>query len=151
MEVYMELYELKKTISESDISNAIDLIRFSEDQFVHWDYADTTADGFHKFNAPCVHEQYKYEMPVDNSSCNVANAWLDLYEVTGDLLALAKAKALIDNITIQQNAQNGKIPTMFNWRSPDYNEGYWMNCSYTSITTLLRLESMTEDLKRLGD
>jgi len=26
-----------------------------------------------------------------------------------------------------------------------------MNCSYTSITTLLRLESMTEDLKRLGD
>ena len=141
----------KKTISESDISNAIDLIRFSEDQFVHWDYADTTADGFHKFNAPCVHEQYKYEMPVDNSSCNVANAWLDLYEVTGDLLALAKAKALIDNITIQQNAQNGKIPTMFNWRSPDYNEGYWMNCSYTSITTLLRLESMTEDLKRLGD
>ena len=139
----------KETISESDISNAVDLIRFSEDQFVHWDYADTTSDGFHKYNAPCVHEQYKYEMPVDASSCNLANAWLDLYEVTGDLLSLAKAKALVDNITIQQNAQNGKIPTMFNWRSPDYNEGYWMNCSYASITTLLRMASMTEDLAKL--
>ena len=141
----------KGTISESDISNAVDLIRFCEDQFVHWDYADTTADGFHKSNAPCVHEQYKFEVPVDDSSCNVANAWLDLYEVTGDLLALAKAKALIDNITIQQNAQDGMIPTIFNWRKPGNGGDYWMNCSYASITTLLRLASMTDDLNRLED
>ena len=129
----------------------MDLIRFCEVQFVHWDYADTTADGFHKSNAPCVHEQYKFEVPVDDSSCNVANAWLDLYEVTGDLLALAKAKALIDNITIQQNAQDGMIPTIFNWRKPGNGGDYWMNCSYASITTLLRLASMTGDLDRLED
>ena len=141
----------KEKVRESDISNAVDLIRFGEDQFVHWDYADTTSDGFHKYNAPCVHEQYKYEMPVDASSCNMANVWLDLYEVTGDLLALAKAKALVDNITIQQNAQNGKIPTMFNWRKPDYKEGYWMNCSFSSISILLRLSSMAEDLEKLKD
>ena len=83
-------------------------------------------------------------MPVDNSSCNVANAWLDLYEVTGDKLAFAKAKALIDNITIQQNAVNGKIPTTVEWRETgkDRNRTFWVNCSFGSVTTLLRFAEM---------
>ena len=128
------------------VQNALDLIRLSEDQFVHWAYHDLTPDGFPKKNAPCVHEQYHYEMPVDNSSCNVANAWLDLYEHTGDKLAFAKAKALIDNITIQQNAVNGKIPTTFEWREAgkDRKRTFWINCSFSSVTTLLRFASMIE-------
>ena len=145
-------YLLKKPhLGERDLQNARDLIRLSEDQFVHWAYHDLTADGFPKKNAPCVHEQYHYEMPVDNSSCNVANAWLDLYEATGDLLALAKAKALIDNITIQQNAVNGQIPTTFEWRDSgkDRRRTFWINCSFSSVTTLLRLSGMSEDLKKL--
>jgi maltose/maltodextrin transport system substrate-binding protein len=134
----------KKDMSDADLRNAIDLIRLSEDQFVHWAYPDRTQDGFPKKNAPCVHEQYHYEMPVDNSSCNVANAWLDLYEVTGDRLALAKAKALIDNITIQQNAVNGKIPTTFEWRdaAKDRKRTFWINCAFGSVTTLLRFAEM---------
>ena len=146
-------YLLKKpAVSKSDLQNARDLIRLSEDQFVHWAYHDLTADGFPKKNAPCVHEQYHYEMPVDNSSCNVANALLDYYEVTGDLLALAKAKALIDNITIQQNAVNGKIPTTFEWRETgkDRKRTFWINCSFSSVTTLLRMDSMREDLEKLN-
>ena len=138
-------YLLKKPdMSERDLKNAIDLIRLSEDQFVHWAYHDLTADGFPKKNAPCVHEQYHYEMPVDNSSCNVANALLDLYEVTGDKLAYAKAKALIDNITIQQNAVNGKIPTTFEWREAgkDRNRTFWINCSFGSECILLRFAGM---------
>ena len=106
----------KETVSERDLANARDLIRLSEDQFVHWAYPDLTEDGFPKKNAPCVHEQYHYEMPVDNSACNVANAWLDYYEVTGDLLSLAKAKAMGDQMTIQQNAVNGMLPTTWEWR-----------------------------------
>ncbi len=140
-------YLLKKPdMSPKDLQNAIDLIRLSEDQFVHWAYPDVTQDGFPKKNAPCVHEQYHYEMPVDNSSCNVANAWLDLYEATGDKLAFAKAKALIDNITIQQNAVNGKIPTTFEWREAgkDRNRTFWINCSFSSVSTLLRMASLSD-------
>ena len=141
----------KKPLSPGDLENARDLIRFSEDQFVHWAYHKLTEDGFPKKNAPCVHEQYHYEMPVDNSSCNVANALLDYYEVTCDLLSLAKAKALIDNITIQQNALNGQIPTTFEWRETgkDRKRSFWINCSFSSVSTLLRMEGMEEDLKKL--
>ncbi len=140
-------YLLKKpSVSPEDLRNARDLIRLSEDQFVHWAYHDVLADGFPRKNAPCVHEQYHYEMPVDNSSCNVANAWLDYYEVTGDRLAFEKAKALIDNITIQQNAVNGKIPTTFEWREAgkDRKRTFWINCSYGSVTTLLRFAELAE-------
>ena len=142
----------KKTVGEKDLDNARDLLRLSEDQFVHWAYHDLTQDGFPQKNAPCVHEQYHYEMPVDNSSCNVANGWLDYFEATGDLLSLAKAKALIDNITIQQNAVNGKIPTTFEWRETgkDRKRTFWINCSFSSVSTLLRLASMEEDLKKLN-
>ena len=107
----------KKDITDKNLSDAKDLIRLSEDQFVHWAYPDLTEDGFPKKNAPCVHEQYHYEMPVDASACNVANAWLDYYELTGDLLSLAKAKAMVaDQMTIQQNANNGQLPTTWEWR-----------------------------------
>ena len=141
----------KGTVSDKDLQNARDLIRLSEDQFVHWAYIDRTEDGFPRKNAPCVHEQYHYEMPVDNSSCNVANAYLDWYEATGDLIALAKAKALIDNITIQQNAVNGKIPTTFEWREAgkDRKRTFWINCSFGSVSTLLRIAAMTADLEKL--
>ena len=138
----------KPTVSEHDLQNARDLIRLSEDQFAHWAYHELTPDGFHKKNAPGVHEQYKYEMPVNSSSCNLANAWLDYYEVTGDLLSYAKAKALIDNITIQQNAVSGMIPTSFEWREPerDRRRTFWVNCTLNSVTTLLRFAGMSHEL-----
>ena len=141
----------KQAVSDKNLSDAIDLIRLSEDQFLHWAYPDKGGDGFVIYNAPCVHEQYHYEMPVDHSACNVANALLDLYERTGDLLALAKAKALVDNITIQQNAVNGKIPTTWQWRdsAKDRNRTWWMNCSFGSITTLMRMDGMKADLEKL--
>ena len=141
----------KPVVTERDRANARDLVRLSEDQFVHWAYHDLLADGFPRKNAPCVHEQYKYEMPVDNSACNVANAWLDIYEDSGDLLCLAKAKALIDNITIQQNAVNGKIPTTWEWRETgkDRKRTFWINCSFGSVSTLMRFSKMQEDIAKL--
>ena len=141
----------KAAPTKEDIRNSEDLIRLSEDQFTHWAYPERTADGFFLRYTPCVHEQYHYEMPVDNSACNVANAWLDYYRVTGDLLALAKAKAMIDNITRMQNAVNGKIPTTFEWRDArkDRNRTFWVNCSLSSIQMLLRADSLKDDFNKL--
>ena len=131
--------------SAAEIADATALARLSEDQFTYWDM-ELNADGVRPLSTPCVIEQYKYRQPVDNSACMVANAMLDLYEATGDRVCLAKAKALIDNITVVQNAVSGQIPTTWDIRSPEHNQKrtYWINCTYTSITTLLRMAGMTE-------
>ncbi len=136
--------------TEKDLRNADDLIRLSEDQFVHWAYP-LNSEGFYVRYAPAVHEQYKYEMPVDNSACNVANAWLDTYKVTGDLLCLAKAKALIDNVTRMQNPLNGFTPTTWEWRDArkDRNRTFWVNCAFSSLDILLRASEMEKDFARL--
>lgn len=128
----------KAAPSEQELRDAIDLIRFSEDQFVHWD-SSYKRYGAKVNHTPCVVEQYKYRMPVDHSACNVANAFLSLYEQTGDQLAYMKAKALIDNITILQNANTGMIPTF--WRNFFYGED-WINCTLLSIQTLLRMDGV---------
>jgi len=128
----------KEDMTDSELQDAIDLIRFSEDQFVFWD-SPVKRYGVKLYHTPYVAEQYKYMMPVDHSACNVANAWLSLYKRTGDELALAKAKALIDHITILQNANTGMIPTF--WRNFFSGED-WINCTLLSIQTLLRMEEM---------
>ena len=123
-----------------EIQDADDLMRLSEDQFVHWDIAPD-ADGLRRENAPCVHEQYKYEVPVDNSACNVANGYLDKYHLTGDTLALAKAVALTNQIVVMQNPLNGKIPTTWKYsRKPEHEPTWWLNCCVASIKMLLRMD-----------
>ena len=103
-------------------------------------------DGIKRFNTPCVIEQYKYKTPVDNSACVVANALLNIYLTTGSEVALAKATALIDNVTVMQNSLNGQIPTTWDYRNTkrDRNRTYWINCSYSSITTLLRMADLID-------
>ena len=94
---------------------------------------------------PCVYEQYGYRVPVDNSTCVGANALLDLCEATGDRLAFAKAKALADNLTVVQNALDGLSPTSLDVREGAKNRirGFWVNCTYASILTLLRMAELT--------
>ena len=133
----------KANPSERDIQNALDLIRLSEDQFTHWD-ALLNADGFRPIACPGVYEQYQYRVPIDNSACNVANALLDWYEYDGNELALAKAKTLIDYLTIVQNPVNGQILTTWDLRSweGDAKRAFWINCSTASIEALLRLDAI---------
>ena len=95
--------------------------------------------GINLYLTPCVAEQYKYMVPIDHSACNVANAWLSLYEETGDELAFTKAKALIDMITIMQNPNTGKIATF--WRNFLVGTD-WINCSLLSIQTLIRMDEL---------
>ncbi len=139
-------YILRGKPSASELEDARDLIRLSEDQFVHWN-ALPGKEGVRTMASPCVYEQHNYQVPVDNSSCNVANAYLDLYEATGDELAFAKAKALIDNLTVVQDIDTGMIPTTFDLRSPKRNKGrsFWINCSNASITILLRMAQLTDE------
>lgn len=133
-----------KQCSDDELKDAIDLIRFCEDQFLFWETPYNKKHGVKINHAPCVVEQYKYRVPIDDSACNVANAWLSLYEKTGDELAFTKAKALIDNITIMQNINTGMIPTF--WRS--FLQGTdWINCTYTSIQTLLRMDKLINEKK----
>lgn len=129
--------------SPKQIEDARDLIRMSEDQFVHWNCLPDK-NGVRRLPVPCVFEQHKYQTPVDNSSCNVANAYLDLWEATGDELAFAKAKTLIDALTIVQNPCNGQIPTTLDYRDPQKDKGrtFWLNCCVASIETLLRMDKI---------
>ena len=134
----------KRGRTAAELADAVDLIRFSEDQFVCWDVLPDN-DGVRTLCTPCVYEQYGYRVPVDNSTCVVANALLDLYEATGDRLAFAKAKALADNLTVVQNALDGLIPTSLDVREGSKNRirGFWVNCTYASILTLLRMAKLT--------
>lgn len=136
-------YLISRGLEDGEILTAYDLVRFSEDQFVYWD-CPVNEMGFKTDCTPCVFEQYKYQMPVDNSACNVSNAMLSLYEVTGDKVMLAKAKALIDNITVVQCSNTGKIPTTWRIRL-NYKPTFWANCTYDSVCTLLRMDSLSTD------
>lgn len=132
--------------SKEDISLALDLIRFSEDQFVHWDVWPDSC-GVRPEVVPNVHEQYKYEMGTISSVGNVANAMLDYYLITGDELFYAKAKALIDGITVLQDLRTGRIPTTYKTRSIYKSDRMydWINCTYSAIGSLLRMDAMTRN------
>lgn len=110
----------------AELADAVDLIRFSEDQFVCWDVLPDD-DGVRTLCTPCVYEQYGYRVPVDNSTCVVANALLDLCEATATGWLSAKAKALADNLTVDQNALDGCIPTSLDVREGAKNRirGFW--------------------------
>lgn len=134
-------YLLTGSPDAEDVRDARELIAMSEDQFVHWD-ALPGKNGVREIATPCVFEQHMYRVPVDNSACNMVNAWLDLYDVTGDPLALAKARAMADNLTVVQEVGSGRIPTTWNLRSPssETRRTFWINCTLSSVETLLRME-----------
>ncbi|MBQ9138599.1 MAG: AGE family epimerase/isomerase [Alistipes sp.] len=135
-------YILNRGASADEVTTAYELVRFSEDQFVYWDMP-LNESGYKKDSTPCVYEQYKYQMPIDNSTCNVANAMLDIYEQTGDMLMRAKAQALIDNITVTQCVNTGKLLTSWRVRH-NVEPSYWINCTYDSVCALLRMEKLAE-------
>lgn len=130
--------------SKEDIALALDLIRFSEDQFVHWDVMPDSF-GIRPEVVPNVHEQYKYEMGTVSSAGNVANAMLDYYLLTGDKLFYAKAKAILDRITALEDLRSGRIPTTYKTRSVYKTDRMydWINCTYSAIQSLLRMDAMT--------
>lgn len=134
----------KQETTQKELEDAKDLIRLSEDQFVHWNI-EYNEQGYRPLPTPCVLEQYRFRTPVDNSAVNVANAFLDLYEKTGDKLAFAKGCTLINSIVNQQNAQNGYIPTIWTTTKGRINEkSVWFNCHLSSTRALLRFSELED-------
>ncbi len=125
-----------------ELEDARDLLRLSEDQFTYWNFLYNEL-GIRRFNTPCVIEQYKYRTPVDASACNVSGGLLAYYKATGDKLAYAKAKAIIDNITIQQVQKNGYMPTTWLVNMNRTNElSIWLNCAESAISRLLEMSEL---------
>ena len=133
----------KNELSDSELAAAIELVRFAEDQFVHWELA-ADENGFGRELTPCVHEQYFYETPVDASCAETAGSFMGIYRRTGDRLALEKAKALLNAVTRAQNITNGQIPTTWEFNSGqwDYNRTFWPNCTYACVVRLLAMDEL---------
>ena len=127
-------------ISDEDLLNARDLIRFAEDQFVHW---GAVKDRFSNLLAwewtPCVHEQYTCDVGIDSSARNLIDAWLTYYNVTGDELSYEKARAMANSLTNIQIHKTGQIPTFWSLSRVMDDSGYWINCAYASACILLKM------------
>ena len=124
--------------SEEDVRNACDLIRLSEDQFVHWD----KFEGVNAF-PPYACEQYFYDKPIDSSIADVCDGFLSLYEYNGDRLALAKARSLLNALTRFQEP-SGRILTLmidFGGEEPGIEE-LWLNNTWWTASQLLRLDGL---------
>ena len=140
---YADYLLTKAEPSAEDVGIAKDLIRLSEDQFVHWDYPLDSL-GFKDRVTPCVNEQYMFEVPIDASTADVCDGYLALYEYNKDPLALAKATALLNALTRAQDSVTGQMPTSLQYTGGRglNAEDFWLNCSWWSAKALLRLDAI---------
>ncbi len=132
---------------EKMVAEAVELMRFVEDQFVVWGEFprwDTNAE-FMPHHTPAGLEQYFCYLPIDSSTTTIMNAFLDMYLLRKDRLYLEKAMALGDAVTRMQNSENGMIPTF--WMGENCEEGYrnfWINCQIHDAFYMMRLADITE-------
>lgn len=131
------------------IRGAREVQRFAEDQFIIWEqpgwveqYDMTSGNekdlesckwGWHRYQTPCVLEQYFCYVPVNASSAKMIRYYLMMYDLEKDPLDLAKARALGDGIIMIQG-KDGRISTWMNPDSPLNND--WINCDIVSIEAL---------------
>jgi len=122
------------------LDQALEIIRFVEDQFVVWEkplpYAERgepTATWF----TPSVLEQYTCYTPIDASVTRVSSTFYQAYEATGDKLFLEKSKALANAVT-QQQGEDGNIPTGWDTVPPTRIRFWWLNCAMGNVNFLLQ-------------
>ena len=143
----IEYIALHHSDDEQMVAEAMELMRFVEDQFVVWGnfplWDPNERD--RQYHTPAGLEQYFCYAPIDGSTATIMSAFLSLYQLTGDRLYLEKAMALGDTITRRQNPESGQIPTF--WIGKDCQEGYrnfWINCHIGTAFAMLRLAEITE-------
>ncbi len=143
--------------SEADRALALDLMRFSEDQYVMWDQppADSptkqSADGqagaqSAKWLLPCVVEQYRCYAPVSASSAKLIRVFLAAYKATKDPLQLAKARALASTLTRTQS--NAKAPGRYLTWLKNPSGPMWFNCETLSIQAMNELAAADPQPKK---
>ena len=125
--------------SNAEVKVCIEMARFAEDQFTRWNAPLDVAFGSESVQdvLPFVYEQFVFQVPVDHSTAGVAMAWMRIWEQTGDPLALAKAKTLVDSL-VKVQQENGRIPTVMYNEDPDNHNDIWANCTWQSIVALDR-------------
>ena len=129
------------------VAEAVDLMRFVEDQFVIWGEFPqwNSARPLDKQHTPTGLEQYFCYCPIDASSMAIMNAFLSMYSLNKDRLYLEKAMALGDAITRAQNKTTGQVPTFL--IGENYEEGYrnfWINCHIYTASSMMHLADITE-------
>ena len=120
------------------MTEADDLMRFAEDQFVIWNrpspwnrtHFDTTL-----WQTPCALEQYNWHVPIDASTADLTLTFLAMYQAGRGELHLAKARALADSITRSQRP-DGRIPTHWMTDAHRSGEDFWINCMFTAAQAL---------------
>jgi maltose/maltodextrin transport system substrate-binding protein len=137
----------KENPTKKEIEQCVEMARFCEDQFTYWDTV-VGPEGYKTMLTPCVFEQYNYQTPIDASNAEMANSFLSLYSVTGDKLALAKGKALMDSAVKSQSPLTGILSTkwFYNPEVPYSQRTHWINCAYMSVQVLERFARMTGEI-----
>jgi len=118
-----------------------ELARFTEDQFVCWEKpfddigysGGTSMCDIRTWRVPGVLEQYYWYNPIDASAAKMIRVYLALWRVEKNPLDLAKAKALGDSITREQE-ESGLIHT--HWSFEENANTIWMNCHIGSALAL---------------
>lgn len=133
------------------LDTAKELLRYVEDQFVVWgDFAPWSneyIDGKSYWYSPAAMEQYFWYVPIDSSTADVLNDFLNVYEMTNDELLLEKACALGDSITRMQDSETGVIPT--HWTKKDCTENlenFWINCLIHTGYMMMKLAKTTGEM-----
>ncbi|MCX7006135.1 MAG: hypothetical protein NTY53_02615 [Kiritimatiellaeota bacterium] len=132
---------------------ALDLLRFSEDQFVIWDKppADSptkqSPDGTANAKTtgwmlPCVLEQYRCYAPVCASSAKLIRTFLAAYGATRDPLHLEKAKALAGTLTRTQS--NKAAPGRYLTWVKQPSGPMWFNCELAAIRAMEELAKVDQ-------
>lgn len=122
--------------NENYVAYAEELLRFCEDQFVIWEKPSYMWDNAY---VPCAVEQYGCYNPFDGSMTCMVNPYMKAYEVTGDDIYLAKAKALVNTQTAVQSNETGQYLTA--WYLDAYTNYWrkenWDNCATISAMTII--------------
>jgi hypothetical protein len=129
------------------ISEAEELIRFAEDQFVIWENpvaGDYWGIKSEDWITPCVLEQYNFYTPVNTSSASMIDIYRQAYDKTGKILYLAKALDLANTLLHVQDPGSGHYPTYLVTNLLDQ-EG-WINCMVYTARTIMELDRYLSEI-----
>ena len=143
----LHLFDQKERKPEG-LALALELLRYSEDQFVIWaqppketpvsQSADGAAGGkARKWLLPCVLEQYRCYAPVCASSAKLIRTYLAAWRVTGDRLHLEKARAL--GATLAQTQSHVKAPGRYQTWVMLPPGAMWFNCELMAVRAMQEL------------
>ncbi|MBI5689991.1 MAG: hypothetical protein HZC55_07800 [Verrucomicrobia bacterium] len=130
---------------------ALEILRFSEDQFVIWAQPPAERPGKQspdgvagsrssRWLLPCVLEQYRAYAPVCASSAKLIRTFLAAYRTTRDPLHLAKARALAGTLTRTQS--NPKAAGRYLTWVMQPSGPMWFNCELLAIEAMQELSAI---------